>query len=103
MHHAQKLGYESALVRTPDTDIFMILLHHVASINLVIYIDIGTKKREIINITELAGNLGADYCTTLLGLYIFTGEDVTSAFKGKGKVRPLKKLQSSPKYQPFFR
>ena len=75
MHHAQKLGYESALVRTPDTDIFMILLHHVASINLVIYIDIGTKKREIINITELAGNLGAEYCTALLGLYIFTGED----------------------------
>ena len=31
----------------------------------------------------------------LLGLYVFTGEDVTSAFKGKGKGGPLKKLQKT--------
>ena len=37
-----------------------------------------------------------------MGLYVFTGEDVTSAFKGKGKVGPLKKLHKNPKFYKAF-
>lgn len=92
------------MVRTPDTDIFFILLHHAQSIPLSIYLDIGTGKHcQIVNVSELAESKGADYCTTIFGLYVFTGEDVTSTFKPKGKVRPLKKLQSHPKYHASFR
>ena len=61
------------------------------------------KHRQIINVTELAKSFEPEYCTTLLGLYIFSGEDCTSVFKGKGKVGPLKKLQKNPKYQKAFR
>ena len=50
------------------------------------------SHRQIVNVRELSESKGADYCSTMLGLYMFTGEDVTSAFKGKGKVGPLKKL-----------
>ena len=104
LKYAAKLGYKSAVVRTPDTDIFVILLHHAHNIPLTIYLDTGTgKHRKIINVTELAETNGKDYCTTILGLYVFTGEDVTSAFKRKGKVEPLKKLQSYPKYHKAFR
>ena len=86
-----------------QTDIFMILLHHANNIPLTIYLDTGTgKHQKIINITELAETFGRDYCTTILCLYIFSGEDVTSTFKGKGKVGPLKKLQSYPKYHGTF-
>lgn len=102
--YAVKMGYNSAVVRTPDTDIFLILLHFAHSVALTIYLDTGTgKHRQIVNVSELAESKGANYCTTILGLYVFTGEDVTSAFKGKGKVGPLKKLQSNPKYQSAFR
>ncbi|KAF3844358.1 hypothetical protein F7725_007521 [Dissostichus mawsoni] len=52
---------------------------------------------------ELSESLGPDYCSTLLGFYIFTGEDCTSAFKGKGKVNPLKKLEKTPKLHKAFR
>jgi len=45
-------------------------------------------------VSELAERKGAEYCTAILGLYVFTGEDATSAFKGKGKVGPLKKLHN---------
>ena len=38
----------------------------------------------------------------LLGLYAFTGEDATSAFKGKGNIGQLKKLQTIPKYHAAF-
>ena len=57
----------------------------------------------MVNISELADVHGGDYCTTLLGLHVFTGEDVTSAFKGKGKIIPLRKLQSNPKYHEALR
>lgn len=104
LKYAATLGYKSAVVRTPDTDIFLILLHHAPSIDLTIYLDTGTgKQRQIVNVSELAESKGAEYCTMTLGLYVFTGEDVTSAFKGKGKVGPMKKLQSNPKFQAAFR
>jgi len=36
-------------------------------------------------------------------MYVFTGEDVTSAFKGKDKVGSLKKILSNPKFHAAFR
>ncbi len=104
LKYAVQCGYKSAVVRTPDTDILVILLHHAHSIALTIYLDTGTgKNRQLVNITEIAEMKGQDYCSALLGLYVFTGEDATSAFKGKGKKGPLKKLESYPKFQKAFR
>uniref|UniRef100_UPI00358EA075 uncharacterized protein isoform X2 n=1 Tax=Myxine glutinosa TaxID=7769 RepID=UPI00358EA075 len=104
LQQAVKWGYKSCVVRTPDTDILMILLYHTSRINLSIYLDHGSgKHRTLINVTELSESLGPDYCSTLLGFYVFTGEDCTSAFKGKGKVNPLKKLQKNPKLHNAFR
>ena len=51
----------------------------------------GEAQEGLINVSELAERKGAEYCTVILGLYVFTGEDATSAFKGKGKGGPLKK------------
>ena len=80
LHYAASLGYKDAVVRTPDTDIFVILLHHAHSINLNVYLDTGSgKHRRLINVTELAKSFGEDYCATLLGCHVFTGEDCTSA------------------------
>ena len=61
--------------------------------------DIGKgKKRRLVNVSELASTLGKEWCTTLLGFYVFTGENCASAFKGKGKVTPLKKLLKTPRF-----
>ena len=103
LHHAAALGYKNAVVRTPDTDIFVILLYHAHTIKMTVYLDTGSgKHRKLINITELAQSLGEDYCATLIGFYVFSGEDCTSAFKGKGKVGPLKKLEKNPKFHKAF-
>ena len=60
LHHAVKMGYKSAVVRTPDTDIFFIILHHCHAINLTIYLDTGTgKHRRLINVTTFAETLGS--------------------------------------------
>jgi len=67
LHHAATLGYKDAVVRTPGTDIFVILLYHAHKIKLTVYLDTGSRKhRQLINISELAESLGEDYCGTLL-------------------------------------
>ena len=104
LKYAAGLGYKSAVIRTPDTHIFMLLLHHAHSIPLTVFLNTGTgKHRQIISVSEVAESLGNYYCTSMMSLYVFTGEDVTCAFKGKGKVGPMKKLQSHPKYHAAFR
>jgi len=71
---------------------------------LTVYLDTGSgKHRQLINISELAESLGEDYCRTLLGFYVFSGKDCTSAFKRKGKVGPMIKLEENPKYHSGFR
>ena len=57
----------------------------------------------MINMTELGSEFGPDFCTVLLGIYVFTGEDTASAFNGKGKIVPVKKLQTLQTYQACFR
>ena len=97
LNYAYKSGFSSAVVKSPDTDIFFILLYHSHFINLTVYLDTGTgKHRRIINVTELGKTLKIDYCNALLGFYVFSGEDCTSAFKGKGKVTPLKNFKNIP-------
>jgi len=61
------------------------------------------KHRRLINVSELAERKGTEYCTAILGLYVFTREDATRAFKGKGKVGPLKKLHNHQTFNTTFR
>ena len=44
LHHAATLGYKNAVVRTPDTNIFVILLYHAHTIKLTVYLDPGAQK-----------------------------------------------------------
>ena len=102
--YAQNHGYQRVVIRSPDSDIFHILLYYAHSIDIPIIFDTGTgARRKLWNITEIAQDLGEDYCETLLGLHVFTGEDTNCAFKGKGKITPLKKMQSKPWYQSALR
>ena len=103
LHFAANLGYKNAVVRTPDTDIFVILLYHAHTVNLIIYLDTGSGKHwKLLNLSEVARSLGQNYCAAILGFYVFTGEDCTSSFKGKGKVGPLKKLEKNTKFHFAF-
>ena len=102
--YAQTKGFQSTIVRSPDTDIFFILLHHCNDLDITIYGDIGKgRQRRVINITELGRSLGRQWCEILLALYVFTGEDCTGAFPGKGKIKPLQKLEKHPKFHSAFR
>ena len=78
-------------------------MYHAHTINLTVYLNTGSgKHRQLVKISEMAESLGEDYCATLLGYYVFSGEDCTSSFKGKGKVGPLKKLEKNPRFHKAF-
>ena len=103
--YALEKGYKLAVVRSPDTDILMILMYYATKFTpMVVYFDTGKGiHRRVVNVTELAEDKGPSYCEALLGLHCFTGEDTNCAFKGKGKVNPLKKLEKKPKFMDTFR
>ena len=104
LHHAAALGFKSAVVRTPDTDILVILLHHSHSIKLTIFLDIGSGKNcRIVNIKELSESLGKDYCSTLMGYFVFSGTSTVQVLSRERARWPLKKLQKNPKFQESLR
>ena len=98
--YAQEQGYDVVRIRSPDTDVFFIALHHASKFDITILFDTGTgNRRRLLNISELAREYGQVMCTALMSLHVFTHCDTTSAFKGVGKVRPIKLLQKTEAFQ----
>ena len=95
--YGKEQGYDYIRVKSPDSDIFFILLHQLEGTIVLFETDFGNKQR-LLNITELAESYTQRYCSAYLDTYAFTGCDTTSAFKGIGKVKPLKVLQKNPKF-----
>ena len=86
-------------MKTPDSDLFWILLHHSRQINVPVLFDTGHGyKKRLINITELGSHYSENLCNALLGLHAFSGCDTVSAFKGKGKIKPMKLLLKSSSF-----
>jgi len=61
--------------------------------------DTGEK---LINISHLADNYSQEHIAGMLVLHAFTGAVCTSAFKGKGKVRPMKLLSQNSMFIHIF-
>ena len=86
-------------VRAKDSDIFFILLFYAKSSTVNIIFDMGDR---LIDINQLAENYSQEHIAALLSLHAFTGADCTSAFKGKGKLRPMKILNQNSKFIQIF-
>ena len=57
----------NAVIRTPDTDVFVVLLYH--AMKLTVYFDKESRKhRRLIILSNLAESLGKDNGASLLGL-----------------------------------
>ena len=92
-------------VRSPDTDVFVILLKYSSDVKQKqrILFDTGVgDKRRLIDVKKVAEIVGKDICSVLPSLHAFTGCDTTSAFVRKGKLVPLKILQRNPKFISTF-
>ena len=78
------------LVRSPDTDVFILLLRFVHHINQTLFVQ------------AVAKDLGDEINLALVALHAFTGCNTTSAFVTRGKVKPLTLLKKHPEFLPAF-
>ena len=89
----------SVIIRSLDTDVFLLLLAFVDSSSGPIYVGTGSGgHRRIIDIGQLQENGGDGVSKARLGLHTFIGSDTTSAFLRKGKICPLKIKQRNDQY-----
>ena len=61
----------------------------------------GNKKR-LINMNKIAEKFSHVACSVILVLHDFTGCDTCIAFKGIGKVKPIKVLQKNAKFNAML-
>ena len=94
---------QGIVVRSPDTDVFILLLYHVRNIQHQVFLDIGVgNKRRLLNISKLEEMHGREQCDAVLGLHAFSGCDSTSSFVRKGKITVLKKFRKDSGYCKTF-
>lgn len=87
------------IVRSPDTDVLVLLTKYTSDISRTILFDTGVgNKRRLLNVNEILADKGEDICSVLPAIHCFTGCDTTSAFVRKGKTVPFRLVQKNPEY-----
>lgn len=73
-HHASA-GHSSTTIRSPDTDVFILLLHHRPELSTSVIFDTGTgNNRKLVDIGKVYDELGSRLCKALIGFHAFTGK-----------------------------
>ena len=104
VNYARSQRYDFVRVKSPDSDVFFILLHYAASVDgITILFDTGTgNKQRLINVSKITADFGQEKSTALIALNAYSGCDSTSAFRGIGKIKPVKTLLRLPQYIPIL-
>ena len=94
---------ETIVVRSPGTDVFLLLLSFSDTIGktLIFYTGCGNNRRQI-NVSQIAKTLSKQMCDALIGVHAFTGCDTTSCFSGQGKLKALKLIQRGEDLRILF-
>ena len=72
-------SHNNLIIRSPDTDVFILLLGHKPSIPSAMYFDTGVgNQRRILNVNEAYATLGSGLCGALIGFHAFTGMCICS-------------------------
>ena len=101
---AQSLSGDGIIVvRSPDTDVFVLLLVYASDIHSRVLFDTGTgTARRLLAVTDMATQLGEEVVKALPGFHAFTGCDTSIAFVRRGKRRPFGVMKSSPVFTALF-
>jgi hypothetical protein len=104
LKHAADHGHTEACIRTVDSDVVVLAIHHFKELQLSsLWISFGTgKNRRLIPIHDVCSNLGEDRSNALLFLHAFSGCDVTSSFRGIGKKSVWSAWSNYPEFTAAF-
>ena len=75
LYHALNASqHANVVIRSPDTDVFILLLHLYSSIHCQLFFETGVKDRaRILDISNVAHQLGEVKCNALIGFHALTG------------------------------
>ena len=95
--------HKSIIIRSEDTDVFVLAVSLSAQIAGRLFQHVGPwSESRVIDINRISEALGEKVSKALIGLHCFTGCDSVSAFKGKGKAKPMKIMTENPEFQDLF-
>ncbi len=89
------------VIRSNDTDVFILLLYHARFINAHVWMDVGVNaknNRRMVDISRLATQLTRPLCDALPSFHALTGCDYTASFMRKAKWKPFKIMRASDKF-----
>ncbi|CAB3990590.1 Hypothetical predicted protein [Paramuricea clavata] len=102
-YKAAALSHQRIIIKSPDTDVFVLCIAMQKTIGKELLMMTGTgNKFRLIDISSILNVLDEELCACLPGFHAFSGCDSTSAFLGKGKVKPWKALQMNPRFVEIF-
>lgn len=94
---AANCGFERIIVRSRDTDVLVLLIHHKHRFNGNVWMSAGTSKcPRFIPINDVCGSLTPDQTVALPAYHAVTGCDTTSQFSGRGKKSTWKAFSAHP-------
>ena len=101
--HSQYDPQKAVMIRSPDTDVFIIALAFagVMTSKVLFHTGRGTNVRTI-DVTSIKDHLGADVSSALIWIHCLTGCDSVSAFYGKGKIKALKLMLEDESFVDVF-
>jgi hypothetical protein len=74
--HAKQASrtHDHVVIRSPDTDVLILLLGHKLAIPTALYFDTGIgNQRRILDVGKVHLTLGSELCDALIGFHAFTG------------------------------
>lgn len=89
------------VVRSIDTDVFILLVHHSKYIDAELWLDAGVNAkntRRLIHISELAVKVTPEITDALPALHALSGCDYTASFMRKGKQRPYEVMVKNERF-----
>jgi len=104
LHAAATMPTDTGIiVRSPDTDVLVLLLAYSCEVRHQLFFDTGTgNNRRLIDVHRIGNSIGTEMAKALSAFHAFTGSDCTSAFVRRGKRGPLKLLQKNPQFLTTF-
>ena len=94
--HAARKGYQSVVICSDDTYVFIMALASNDKIGAALFQKCGTRTRtRMVDNGKDASTVGIIVSRFLFDMHEYTGCDTVSAFAGKGKATALKLLNNN--------
>ena len=92
------INYNDIVIRSPDTDVFILMLGQKSSIDANLYLDTGAGNyRRVIDINKIQESVGTTVSSALIGFHPFTGISIfllyTELIKRHGLPKKRRKLR----------